>query len=62
MLRSLSFQFILDFFDFTQIDSTKILQRLGIESLDEFDVILQQSLAVRSAQQSSHDYIIQSSP
>ena len=61
MLRSLSFQFILDFFDFTQIDSTKILQRLGIESLDEFDVILQQSLAVRSAQQSSHDYIIQSS-
>lgn len=61
MLRSLSFQFILDFFEFTQIDSTKILQRLGIEFLDEFDVILQQSLAVRSAQQSSHDYIIQSS-
>ena len=61
MLRSLSFQFILDFFELTQIDSTKILQRLGIESFDEFDVILQQSLAIRSAQQSSHDYIILSS-
>ncbi len=44
MLQSLSFQFILDFFELTQIDSTKILQRLGIESLNEFEAILQQSV------------------
>ena len=60
MLQSLSFQFILDFFELNQIDSEKILQRLKIQSLDEFDVILQQSLAVRSrSNQSSHNYIIQ---
>ena len=61
MLQSLSFQFILYFFDLNQIDLEKILQRLGIRSLDEFDAILQQSLAVRSMQQSSHNYILQSS-
>ncbi|OAL79275.1 hypothetical protein AY606_07600 [Acinetobacter sp. SFB] len=60
MLQSLSFQFILDFFNLNQIDSEKILQRLGIQSLDEFDAILQQSLAVRSMQQLSHNYILQS--
>ena len=58
MLQSLSFQFILDFFDLNQIDSEKILQRLGIHTLDEFDAILQQSLAARSMQQSSHNYIL----
>ncbi|WP_407307110.1 hypothetical protein [Acinetobacter sp.] len=61
MLRSPSFHFILNFFEVNQIDSTKILQRLGIKSIDEFDDILQHSLALRSAQQSTYTYIIQSS-
>ena len=61
MLRSLSFQFILDFFNFDQVNPEKILQRLGIESLNEFEAMLQQSVNARSAEKSSHNYIIQSS-
>jgi len=61
MLRSLNFSFLFNYFELNQIDSAKILQRLAIESIEEFDSLLQQNLAIRATQQTSHQYIIQSS-
>ena len=61
MLRSLSFQFILDFLNLLKLILQKFCNDWELNPLMNLMSFFSKALASRSAQQSSHDYIIQSS-
>ncbi|OTG80282.1 hypothetical protein [Acinetobacter sp. ANC 4648] len=61
MSHSISFEFLIDLFESTLIDRAKILQRLGLKSVKDFDQSLNFSLALRLTQTTQHQYIVQTS-